>query len=57
LFEEIELTLIATHSFRLTPLGERYQYVNQSGVLKVGNLGLKPEEGKFLDLGFVGLGG
>jgi len=51
LFEDVDLTCTAAHSFRSPSLEERYQYIDQAGLLKIGNPGLEPEKGYFFDAG------
>jgi hemoglobin/transferrin/lactoferrin receptor protein len=50
-FRDIDLTLSIAHSFRSPSLEERYQYIDQGNVLRLGDPNLKPEKGLFFDLG------
>lgn len=50
--ENINLTLNAARSFRSPSLEERYQYIDQGSVIRVGNPKLNPEKGYSIDFGF-----
>ncbi|RPI75291.1 MAG: TonB-dependent receptor [Ignavibacteriales bacterium] len=51
LFEDVDLTFAAARSFRSPSLEERYQYIDQSGFVRIGNPELEPEKGYFFDSG------
>ena len=48
----INLTLGLAYSFRSPSLEERFQFIDQGSLVRVGNPDLKPEEGKNIDFGF-----
>ncbi|MFA6978731.1 MAG: TonB-dependent receptor [Ignavibacteriaceae bacterium] len=50
--EKIDLTLSLGYSFRSPSLEERFQYIDQGGLVRVGDPNLKSEKGKSVDLGF-----
>jgi hemoglobin/transferrin/lactoferrin receptor protein len=50
-FDETDFTLSAAHSFRSPSLEERYQYIDQGNVIRLGDPNLKPEKGWFFDVG------
>lgn len=50
-FQDIDFTLSIAHSFRSPSLEERYQYIDQGNVVRLGDPDLKPEKGLFLNLG------
>ena len=50
-FDETDFTLSTAHSFRSPSLEERYQYIDQGNVVRLGDPNLKPEKGWFFDLG------
>ncbi len=52
LSDESNITFNAARSFRSPSLEERYQYIDLGSLIRVGNPGLKPEQGYFFDLGF-----
>lgn len=47
----INVTLGLAYSFRSPSLEERFQYIDQGTLLRVGNPELEPEEGKNIDMG------
>ncbi len=47
----LSLTLGLAYSFRSPSLEERFQYIDQGSLVRVGNPDLKPEEGKNIDFG------
>jgi hemoglobin/transferrin/lactoferrin receptor protein len=47
----LDLTLGLGSSFRSPSLEERFQYIDQGSVVRVGNPNLKPEKGQSVDLG------
>ncbi len=49
--EQMDLTLNLGRSFRVPSLEERYQYIDQGSLVKVGDPDLEPEQGGFTDLG------
>jgi hemoglobin/transferrin/lactoferrin receptor protein len=51
IFEQVDLSFDAARSFRSPSLEERYQYIDQGNIVKLGNPYLKPEQGIFFDLG------
>ncbi|HVO73842.1 MAG TPA: TonB-dependent receptor [Ignavibacteriaceae bacterium] len=51
IIEELDFTISLGLSYRSPSLEERFQYIDQGGVLRVGNPGLNPERGKSADLG------
>ena len=51
LFSNFDLTLGLGYSFRSPSLEERFQYIDQGSVVRVGNPGLNPEKGESVDLG------
>lgn len=46
-------SLTVARSFRSPYLEERYQYIDLGSVIKIGNPDLKPEDSRFVDLGFT----
>lgn len=48
----INLTAGLAYSFRSPSLEERFQYIDQGSLVRIGNPDLEPEEGKNVDLGF-----
>ncbi|MCX6150596.1 MAG: TonB-dependent receptor [Ignavibacteriales bacterium] len=50
-FNDIDFTFSSAHSFRSPSLEERYQYIDQGSVIRLGDPNLKPEKGWFFDLG------
>ena len=48
----LNLTLGLAYSFRSPSLEERFQYIDQGSLVRVGNPDLEPEEGKNIDFGF-----
>jgi hemoglobin/transferrin/lactoferrin receptor protein len=50
-FDDIDFTFSTAHSFRSPSLEERYQYIDQGNVVRLGDPNLKPEKGWFLNLG------
>ncbi|MDT3697343.1 MAG: TonB-dependent receptor [Ignavibacterium sp.] len=48
----INITLGLAYSFRSPSLEERFQFIDQGSLVRIGNPALKPEEGKNIDLGF-----
>ncbi|RJP66189.1 MAG: TonB-dependent receptor [Ignavibacteriales bacterium] len=50
-FQDIDFTLSIAHSFRSPSLEERYQYIDQGNVIRLGDPDLKPEKGLFFNLG------
>ena len=52
LSDESNITFNAARSFRSPSLEERYQYIDLGSLIRIGNPGLKPEQGYFFDLGF-----
>ncbi|HPR87175.1 MAG TPA: TonB-dependent receptor, partial [bacterium] len=48
---QMDVTLNLARSFRAPSLEERYQYIDQGSLVKVGDPGLNPEQGNFADLG------
>lgn len=51
IFSSLDLTLGLGSSFRSPSLEERFQYIDQGSVVRVGNPDLKPEKGQAVDLG------
>jgi len=51
LFSSLDLTLGLGSSFRSPSLEERFQYIDQGSVVRVGNPELKPEKGQSVDFG------
>lgn len=51
LFSSLDLTLGLGSSFRSPSLEERFQYIDQGSVVRVGNPGLEPEKGQSIDFG------
>ena len=51
LFSSLDLTLGIGSSFRSPSLEERFQYIDQGSVVRVGNPELKPEKGQAIDFG------
>jgi len=51
LFSNLDLTLGLGTSFRSPSLEERFQYIDQGSVVRVGNPELKPEKGQSIDFG------
>jgi hemoglobin/transferrin/lactoferrin receptor protein len=51
LFSSLDLTLGLGSSFRSPSLEERFQYIDQGSVVRVGNPDLKPEKGQSVDFG------
>jgi len=51
LTEELDLTFNTGRSFRSPSLEERFEFIDQGSLVKLGNADLKPEEGYFFDLG------
>ena len=51
LFSSLDLTLGLGSSFRSPSLEERFQYIDQGRVVRVGNPDLEPEKGQSIDLG------
>ncbi|HSW54379.1 MAG TPA: TonB-dependent receptor [Ignavibacteriaceae bacterium] len=51
LFSNFDLTLGLGSSFRSPSLEERFQYIDQGSVVRVGNPDLEPEKGQSIDLG------
>jgi len=51
LTEELDLTFNFARSFRSPSLEERFEFIDQGNIVKLGNPDLKPEEGYFFDLG------
>jgi len=51
LFSSLDLTLGLGSSFRSPSLEERFQYIDQGIVVRVGNPELKPEKGQSVDFG------
>jgi len=49
--DEISLTASYGRSFRAPSLEERYKYINLGHTVELGNAGLVPEEGNFVDTG------
>ncbi|MDZ7346063.1 MAG: TonB-dependent receptor, partial [candidate division KSB1 bacterium] len=47
----VDLTATAARSFRSPYLEERYQYIDQGNLVKIGDPQLKPERGLFADVG------
>ena len=50
--EDIALTTSYGRSYRAPSLEERYKWINLGSVIEMGNPGLVPEQGNFLDVGF-----
>ena len=46
-----DITFNAARAFRSPFLEERYQYIDQGNLVKIGDPNLKPEEGRFFDVG------
>jgi outer membrane receptor protein involved in Fe transport len=51
LFSDLDLTLGLGTSFRSPSLEERFQYIDQGSVVRVGNPDLNPEKGQSIDFG------
>jgi len=51
LFSSLDLTLGLGSSFRSPSLEERFQYIDQGSVVRVGNPDLEPEKGQSIDFG------
>lgn len=51
LFSSLDLTLGLGSSFRSPSLEERFQYIDQGSVVRVGNPDLNPERGQSIDFG------
>jgi hemoglobin/transferrin/lactoferrin receptor protein len=51
LFSDLDLTLGLGSSFRSPSLEERFQYIDQGSIVRVGNPELKPEKGQSIDFG------
>lgn len=51
LTDELDLTFNTGRSFRSPSLEERFEFIDQGSLVKLGNPDLKPEEGYFFDLG------
>jgi hemoglobin/transferrin/lactoferrin receptor protein len=51
IFSSLDLTLGLGSSFRSPSLEERFQYIDQGSVVRVGNPELKPEKGQSVDFG------
>jgi len=51
LFDDVDATFTASRSFRSPSLEERFQYIDQSGFVRIGNPDLEPEKGYFFDTG------
>jgi hemoglobin/transferrin/lactoferrin receptor protein len=51
LFSSLDLTLGLGSSFRSPSLEERFQYIDQGSVVRVGNPDLNPEKGQSVDFG------
>jgi hemoglobin/transferrin/lactoferrin receptor protein len=51
LLNDVDVTFNIAHAFRSPVQEERFQYINLGGNIYLGNPNLKPEQGKFLDLG------
>jgi hemoglobin/transferrin/lactoferrin receptor protein len=51
LFSDLDLTLGLGYSFRSPSLEERFQYIDQGSVVRVGNPYLNPEKGEAIDFG------
>ncbi len=51
LFSDLDLTLGLGSSFRSPSLEERFQYIDQGSVVRVGNPDLEPEQGLTTDFG------
>lgn len=49
--QDVDFTLSIAHSFRSPSLEERYQYIDQGSVIRLGDPNLKPEKGLFFNLG------
>ncbi len=49
--KQMDVTLNLGRSFRVPSLEERYQYIDQGSLVKVGDPDLAPERGDFADLG------
>ncbi|MBN1560153.1 TonB-dependent receptor [candidate division KSB1 bacterium] len=49
--ERTDVTLTVARSFRSPYLEERYQYIDQGNLVKIGNPNLQPEKGAFADVG------
>jgi hemoglobin/transferrin/lactoferrin receptor protein len=49
--KDIDITLNTARSFRSPSIEERYQYIDLSSYLRIGNPNLNPEKGMFADLG------
>lgn len=47
-----ELVLSLANAYRVASLEERFKYIDQAGILRVGNPDLKPENGFFANLGY-----
>lgn len=51
-FDNFNLTMNLSRSFRSPSLEERFQYIDQGSLILLGNPQLNPEKGYFLDAGF-----
>jgi hemoglobin/transferrin/lactoferrin receptor protein len=51
LFSSLDLTFVLGSSFRSPSLEERFQYIDQGSVVRVGNPDLEPEKGQSIDFG------
>ena len=51
LTDEFDLTFNTGRSFRSPSLEERFEFIDQGNLVKLGNPDLKPEDGYFFDLG------
>ena len=51
LTDELDITFNTGRSFRSPSLEERFEFIDQGNLVKLGNPDLKPEEGYFFDLG------
>jgi hemoglobin/transferrin/lactoferrin receptor protein len=49
--EQTDITFNFARSFRSPSLEERYQYIDLGNLVKLGDPGLKPEKGYFVDMG------
>lgn len=52
LSQMINITIGFAYSFRSPSLEERFQFIDQGSLVRIGNPNLKPEEGKSADFGF-----
>jgi hemoglobin/transferrin/lactoferrin receptor protein len=51
LYPDVDLTFTIARSFRSPSLEERFQYIDQGNLVKVGDPNLQPEKGTFIDAG------